>query len=457
MRGPCPGAGWTSYARRRVPNVAATTGWTRGGATPSRPAGTVASSQDILRKILVQVALCCDYPGPGGLELAELPVWSPRCPHLGQPGRVVLGAEISGAAAGQCGHVLGESATGITLTPCSFGVYPCASLWMLTWILSLSGHRSGSKPTCFWMFFLPGPSVTLKEHDLSFPWLKYRSFGLPHKLCAMQKKIVPVTISPFERNWEYNTATALGGPCVCSDATCIPLPLALTFCNCAKGESVPSKGVSDGFRLVSDGFLRFPRGFLRFPMGFLTFVVGFLLFLVGFLRFPMGFLTFVLVSHSCLYGFPGGFLLFPMGFPQVSCGLLWVSSRLFLFPIDEICYSFLFPSGFRRFPMVSHIGFQWSPMGFPVRFLVGFQRFPMSHGCLCGFRRGFLRFPAGFLRFPTVPMPQVCCVMQLSQVCQETSRVVTSHCSQQRHTQRRCKVYGLKQLASFLVSGSYGS
>ena len=37
MRGPCPGAGWTSYARRRVPNIAATTGWTRGGATPSDP------------------------------------------------------------------------------------------------------------------------------------------------------------------------------------------------------------------------------------------------------------------------------------------------------------------------------------------------------------------------------------------------------------------------------------
>ena len=37
MRGPCPGAGWTSYARRRVPNVAAATGWTRGGATPSNP------------------------------------------------------------------------------------------------------------------------------------------------------------------------------------------------------------------------------------------------------------------------------------------------------------------------------------------------------------------------------------------------------------------------------------
>ena len=36
---------------------------------------------------------CLDYPG-GCLELAELPVRSLQCPHLGQPGRVGLRVEI---------------------------------------------------------------------------------------------------------------------------------------------------------------------------------------------------------------------------------------------------------------------------------------------------------------------------------------------------------------------------
>ena len=68
-----------------------------------RAAGTVASSQDFLCQVLVQVAFCLDYPGPGRVEPAELPVRSSRRACLGQSRRVVPDIEIQGSAPVQCG------------------------------------------------------------------------------------------------------------------------------------------------------------------------------------------------------------------------------------------------------------------------------------------------------------------------------------------------------------------
>ena len=46
------------------------------------------------------------------------------------------------------------------------------------------------------------------------------------------------TCSPFGREWKYNTA--IGWDDVIAVDAVHPLSFALTFCNCSKGESVPS-------------------------------------------------------------------------------------------------------------------------------------------------------------------------------------------------------------------------